>query len=120
MWKHISVSRIFDSLAMVLSGPPALAFAPAISLAAYWIGGEQALVVVALALPLAFAAVSTAHKASNRGKDGNCLLALDRFAAQMETLFVENQRTGHEATCMIVELDGFSNVLICTEMRPGT
>ncbi|WP_170561446.1 putative bifunctional diguanylate cyclase/phosphodiesterase [Ruegeria atlantica] len=111
MWKHISFSRILESLAAALSGPPALAFAPAISLAAYWIGGERVLVVAALALPLVFAAVSTAHKASIREKDSNGLLSLDRFAAQMETLFAKNQRTGHEASCMIVELDGFSECL---------
>ncbi|CUH42315.1 GGDEF domain-containing phosphodiesterase [Ruegeria atlantica] len=111
MWKHISVSRIFESLAMVLSGPPALALAPAISRAAYWIGGERALVVVALTLPLVFAALSTAHKASNREKDDNGLMSLDRFATEMETLFAENQRTGHEAACMVVELGGFSEYL---------
>ncbi|MCG7522253.1 bifunctional diguanylate cyclase/phosphodiesterase [Ruegeria sp. Ofav3-42] len=112
MWKHISVNRILDFLATALSGPPALAFAPAISLAAYWIGGERALIIVALALPLVFAAaVSVANKADIRSKRNSGLLPIDAFAAGMEDIFKDNQRTGHEAACMIVELDGFPDFL---------
>ncbi|WP_170419434.1 GGDEF domain-containing phosphodiesterase [Ruegeria atlantica] len=111
MWKHISVRKTLDALSIGLSGPPALAFAPAISLAAYWIGGERALIIVALALPLVLAIASSARKVVSRTKDDNGLMPLDMFAAEMETLFAQNQRTGHEAACMIVELDGFSECL---------
>lgn len=38
----------------ILTGPPALAFVPAFSLAAFWFGGEGALLVVAAILPVLY------------------------------------------------------------------
>ena len=38
----------------LLTGPPALAFVPAISLAAFWFGGEGALLVMAALVPAAY------------------------------------------------------------------
>jgi len=47
--------------------PEVLAFLPALSLAAYWLGGEHALLVTALAVPLlcAIAAVIAWNRASH-------------------------------------------------------
>ena len=42
--------RAFD----LLTAPPALAFIPALSLAAFWFGGEGALIVVAGLVPAAY------------------------------------------------------------------
>ena len=120
MWKQISVNKIIDALANALAGPPALAFAPAISLAAYWIGGEQALIIVALALPIVFMLVTSANNSSARGKGDGGLLSLDTFGAQMDTLLRENQRTGQEAACMIAELDGFPEFLDLHGNTAGT
>ncbi|WP_170467623.1 putative bifunctional diguanylate cyclase/phosphodiesterase [Ruegeria arenilitoris] len=111
MWKHISVNKAIDSLATALSGPPALAFAPAISLAAYWTGGERALIVVALALPVVFAmAASTASRTGKRAKGDGGLAPIETFAHEMGAL-LKNPRSDHEAACMIVELDGFPEFL---------
>ena len=42
-----------DRMQSVLLSPALLAFLPAATLAAYWVGGELALMAVALAIPLA-------------------------------------------------------------------
>ncbi|MBT8455836.1 MAG: GGDEF domain-containing protein [Rhodobacteraceae bacterium] len=42
-------------LRTILAGPQLLAFLPAITLAAYWTGGEEALVGIALGMPIIFA-----------------------------------------------------------------
>lgn len=47
-------------LRRTLQGPHMLAFMPAVALAAFWIGGEVWLLLVALAVPLAYALADTA------------------------------------------------------------
>lgn len=41
-----------NTLTRVLNGPQALAFLPAFALGAFWLGGEEALIVVALGMPI--------------------------------------------------------------------
>jgi diguanylate cyclase (GGDEF)-like protein len=50
------MDRVQRRLASVLAGPPALAFLPALSLAAFWVGGEAALVATSAMLPLIYLA----------------------------------------------------------------
>jgi len=115
MWKHLSVHQALESLTSVLSGPPALAFAPAITLAAFWIGGERALVVVALGLPLFLACATEFSRFARRRLSGNAsqggLMALDVFAAEMEGIFKAHRTSGHNSACMIVALDDYSDFL---------
>jgi diguanylate cyclase (GGDEF)-like protein len=49
-----SLTKLQRQLATVFTGPPAMAFLPAICLAAFWAGGEIALMVVAAMLPIAY------------------------------------------------------------------
>ncbi len=48
------LTRFQQKLATSLSGSPALAFLPAVSLGGYWLGGEIALMVIAAILPIAY------------------------------------------------------------------
>ncbi|MFP4327883.1 MAG: diguanylate cyclase, partial [Paracoccaceae bacterium] len=52
-----SLAPLRLGLRRALSGPQLLAFIPALALAAFWLGGEGALVVVALGLPVLYAVV---------------------------------------------------------------
>ncbi len=47
-------ARLQRRLALFMTGPPAFAFVPALCLTAFWFGGEVALVVLAVFLPLAY------------------------------------------------------------------
>jgi len=49
-----NVSKLRNRAFDLLTGPPALAFIPAFSLAAFWFGGEGALLVVAALVPAAY------------------------------------------------------------------
>ncbi len=114
MWKHFSINRALDFLATAFSGPSALAFAPAICLAAFWIGGERALVTVALALPFLIAALTaltpkSGPSSDRRGEVGG-FLAIDTFASEMETFFEASRNTHQESACLIVALDGFAEL----------
>jgi len=46
------VKQVRDWCASALSGPQMLAFLPAATLAAFWFGGEPALITLAVAVPL--------------------------------------------------------------------
>lgn len=52
-----AVLSLRNSLRRALSGPPLLAFLPALVLGAFWLGGEGWLLALSLGLPLLFAAV---------------------------------------------------------------
>ena len=44
------LQRVRDGISQVVFGPPMLAFLPALTLGAFWFGGEKALVAVAVTL----------------------------------------------------------------------
>ena len=52
--RNMVLKRAHRRVAMIIFGPSALAFLPALSLAAFWLGGEQALLAVAAGLPLVY------------------------------------------------------------------
>ncbi|WP_271952008.1 putative bifunctional diguanylate cyclase/phosphodiesterase [Ruegeria faecimaris] len=112
MRKSVSVDQFLDTLTTYLSGPPVLAFAPAISLAAFWIGGERALVVVALSLPLlivAFASIRRTQTARNSPlHQHGRLTPTDKFAAELEYFFDRTDHDNMGSACMIIALDGFT------------
>ena len=60
--QHPRLIRLRRRLALYLTGPPALAFLPCISLASYWFGGEGALIVVSGLLPLMYLAAGAIHE----------------------------------------------------------
>lgn len=49
-----TMARVQRHLAVALTGPPAMAFLPALCLASFWAGGEVALMVVAAMLPVTY------------------------------------------------------------------
>ncbi len=87
----------------ILTGPPVLAFFPALVLGGFWLGGEDMLIMIALGFPvcLAFAGVlrSTPRRSRRSGDDdqtfGRVLRDTVRIAAQSA------RRTG----CILVEID---------------
>ena len=64
--KNAGLKRPAGFALQALSGPQALAFLPAITLAAYWLGGETALLATALGLPLVIAVLD--RLGSGRGQ----------------------------------------------------
>ena len=61
------LTHIRRKIAPALFTPPALPFLPALTLATFWIGGEAALLWVALGLPILFAALGGFDRSRTRG-----------------------------------------------------
>lgn len=98
-----------------VTGPPILAFLPAITLGAYWFGGETALIVVALGLPCVFAAMGLAARQPPRdapARDGvTGLLLRDGFEAEVARVFHETSISGLKSACIMVEVDQYRQLV---------
>lgn len=111
-----SLARFRQAIVPVLTGPPILAFLPAITLGAFWLGGEQALVVVSLALPLLFVATGivgrwpVAQLAPRDSVTG--LILRDGFDAVLSQVYAETQGSGLRSACFVVELDDLRDLAV--------
>ncbi|WP_460272547.1 putative bifunctional diguanylate cyclase/phosphodiesterase [Celeribacter sp. ULVN23_4] len=97
-----------------LTGPQTLAFIPALSLGAYWFGGEEFLILCALLLP-ALAAILSMGSVRQRhaypGRDGVTGLPLRKTLIEMLDSFLnEREATGRTTACLVVEIDDFQNL----------
>lgn len=103
--------RIFN----LLTGPPALAFIPAFSLAAYWFGGEGALLVVAALLPAVYLLSGgfngTVGHLQGRATTKNGLLPRNAMANRCKTLFEQAAEHGQHSCVHVIEIEGFADLL---------
>ncbi|MGR3760683.1 putative bifunctional diguanylate cyclase/phosphodiesterase [Roseobacteraceae bacterium NS-SX3] len=105
------LTRIRSKVAPILLGPPVLAFLPAVTLATFWLGGEAALLGVALGLPVLFAAMGGFSR-SGGARDGvTGMLLRDGFEAEAERVFNETDDTGLRSAVFILELDEFKELV---------
>lgn len=107
--------RIRNRVVPVLTGPPILAFLPAITLGAFWLGGEAALVIVALGLPLVFA-VGGAFDSWNLNvglpRDSvTGLLLREGLENVVEQVFAQTDNSGLQSACFVLELDGYRDLV---------
>lgn len=111
-----SKSAIFQRRAFeLLTGPPALAFVPAISLAAYWFGGEGALLVIAALAPAAylmFGGLSAGTSSLDRnGTNRNGLLARLPMIAKCEAVYREATESELSSCLHVIEIEGFTDLI---------
>lgn len=103
--------RIF----ILLTSPPALAFVPAFSLAAFWFGGEGALLVVAALVPVVYLLFGGLGAAVGHLQGPvttrNGLLARASMAARCEEIFSEAIETGFQSTVHVVEIEAFTDLV---------
>lgn len=93
-----------------ISGPHILAFLPAITLGAFWLGGESALLVVALLLPAILGLVGgvTVRSAQPEMRDGLTGLHLRSAVESSLDHSLENQhKVGLTTASLQIELDDF-------------
>jgi diguanylate cyclase (GGDEF)-like protein len=103
--------RVIRALAIVRR-PEFLVFLPAVTLAGFWMGGEQVLLLLALGLPLLFAVTGSAPAvapAADQGADGATAMA--RAIAAMDTILPLVQETGRNTACILVQFDDLSDIL---------
>jgi diguanylate cyclase (GGDEF)-like protein len=107
------LQRLGQHISPILFGPPILAFAPALSLGAFWLGGEPALILTSLGLPLLYAAagVGRSKGPADRRDKLTGLILKEEFDEGLETV---NQRcigVGLKSACFVVQLDDYQNIL---------
>ncbi len=93
----------------LLFGPQVLAFLPAMALGAFWVGGEQWLIMIALGLPVVFALVGV----EDRGPRSQAKLstpALDSEHVMREFLEIA-AKTNRNTACLVVQLDDFAELI---------
>jgi EAL domain-containing protein (putative c-di-GMP-specific phosphodiesterase class I)/GGDEF domain-containing protein len=96
-----------------LSGPQALAFLPAVALGAFWLGGEPALIFVALGLPALFVMSGGFSQSSPDQDEGGAEAdVINSAAAQtLANHFLEQARSTHLSTaCILVEMEGLDDL----------
>ncbi|MEM8731602.1 MAG: bifunctional diguanylate cyclase/phosphodiesterase [Pseudomonadota bacterium] len=110
-----SLHSLLARITGVITGPSVLAFLPAVTLAAYWMGGETALICVALGLPVLYAVSGVIHSWSDRivaPRDGVTGLPLrDGFEAIAEAIYTETESSGLRSTCFMVEIDEYRQMV---------
>ncbi|MEX0283671.1 MAG: putative bifunctional diguanylate cyclase/phosphodiesterase [Paracoccaceae bacterium] len=102
------LERARGHLLPVLAGPSILAFLPAMTLAAWWLGGEAALIGTALGLPLVYA-LSGLHTRwpafSGPPRDGlTGLVQRAGFETKLARVFADTGATGGRSACFLVDL----------------
>ncbi|GAB5435179.1 MAG: bifunctional diguanylate cyclase/phosphodiesterase [Falsiruegeria mediterranea] len=108
------ISQLRSRVLPVLMGPPILAFLPAITLGAYWVGGEAALMFVSLALPLLFAFAGALGKwpaQVNEARDRLTGFVLrDEYIRAVEGTFAQAKITGLKSANFLIEIDEFKEL----------
>ena len=99
------IAAIRHAIVSALTGPPALAFLPALALAGFWVGGEPALLATALAVPVCLALLQgrTAKAPRDDGADG--------FETWLDDALRQARRFMRRTGCFLIEVDDFEQLL---------
>ncbi|GLQ27791.1 putative bifunctional diguanylate cyclase/phosphodiesterase [Sulfitobacter pacificus] len=107
-----SLKRLRHRFALVLTGPPAFAFVPAMCLAAFWFGGEGALVVLAGLLPVLYLVGGNLHnRATFSGALNTGILPRPAFEELTEQSYQKALETGTHAATLFLVIEEFDQVV---------
>lgn len=93
---------------LALHRPETFVLLPALTLAAFWLGGERALILAALGMPLLFAISSTFWRAELLAQTPEVLGGLSLRSQFIETLDAtlrETHLTGRTTACLVLQID---------------
>ena len=106
------LTRLRRQLTVLMLGPPALAFLPAISLASYWFGGEGALIVFAALLPVIYLVGGSFQDRLALQRDGSTgILNRQPFEDLAEDIYARTTQMGREAAAFFVMIDDFDQLI---------
>ena len=110
-----ALARFRSQVLPILTGPPILAFLPAITLGAFWLGGEEALFVASLGLPLVFAlggAFGDLRGGAGVPRDSvTGLMLRDGFEALVDQVYTQTEGGELRSACFVLELDGYRDLV---------
>ncbi len=101
--------RVLNRVALGLRRPELMVFLPALSLAAFWIGGESVMIVTALGLPMLLA-LTGAFRApdaagSNLPVDSGGLALRPQIVSAMDAILRDQTVTGRNTGCFVIQFD---------------
>lgn len=102
-------------LLSLLRRPELMLFVPAMTLAAFWVGGERSLIVVALGAPMLFA-MAGALRFSSAGPvllpdTLNGLALRPQIIAVMDKILADGPNTGMTTACAVVQFDDMDDLV---------
>ncbi|MFV1593789.1 bifunctional diguanylate cyclase/phosphodiesterase [Phaeobacter sp. JH20_36] len=108
-----TLTQVRKRIAPVLLGPPLLAFLPALTLATFWMGGEVALLAVALGLPLVLVAsggFSYFRRPAMPRDSLTGMMMRDGFSEIVSEVYDSAADTGLRSAVFVLELDDFKEL----------
>lgn len=109
------LSHSLRGFATLLRRPEMVLFLPALTLAAFWWGGERVLVLTALATPLLFAVAAAFHFGDGPGPvlpDALAGLGLrPQIVAALDEMLKDAPITGRSTACLVVQFDDIDQIL---------
>ncbi len=109
------LTRFQERIVPILTGPPILAFLPAMTLGAFWLGGEQALLMVSLGLPLVFAFSGAFGSGPRRPvvpRDSvTGLMLREGFDAVVKQAHADTASSELRSACFVLELDDYAEAV---------
>lgn len=105
-------ARLLKLARGAMSGPQALAFLPALTLAAFWLGGEVWLLITALGLPVVYAVAGTMMREKVIAPETEALdtRSLSGFDLAVRDALQNAAKAGQSTACIMVAIDDFSDV----------
>lgn len=113
--KSKAMKRLRRQLATVMTGPLALAFLPAVSLASFWLGGETALLAVSAVLPVAYflaGGFEDIRASSGLAEDlSGGILARADFETTTNLIYDSTRDQGRSSVVLCLEIEEMSQVI---------
>jgi predicted signal transduction protein with EAL and GGDEF domain len=132
------VAPLAAAVARWLRQPQLMVFLPAATLAAYWLGGDRALLLTALGLPLIFATAGAFRFDTPRDTVGEAPVGLRRHVlAALDRALADEAESGRTTACIVLMFDDAAALLdrhgrtaqatiiqrtgdrLCAVLRPG-
>ena len=100
-------------LASAFSGPAILAFVPALCLGAFWLGGEVALIVVSLGVPLLIVLVNpqALNAKTQTMQKMRGLVPREDFPELLSDVFLKARKNGRLSAVFLIELSDFPELI---------
>lgn len=111
----VGVSTVRYNAAMLLRRPEWMLFLPAICLGAFWLGGETALLVTALTVPLVFGLLGASQSGAPLGKTNtpskDRLSLRNHVVERLDSILKDTAFHGKTTACLVLQFDGAEQLL---------
>ena len=109
------VMRALKPIGVRLRRPEWIVFVPALTLAAFWLGGEKVLILTALGTPLVFAMAGAFRLHDEQTTDMPTMLAglslRNHIVSNLDMVLREGPVSGRTTACLVIQFDGTDELI---------